>query len=221
MQSFLVKHQITQVTQPRFGTLRLLAFPKIKITFERAEFQTIGEIRTIGKIRWDSWWQLGELCEVPRCLLWRQRHHCPVFPVSCIFFNKWLYFSYYMARYLWTHLVISSQNSLRYIFIAPIYRRRNWGCKNYTVLLIRDDDSFFSQVYWTKNPGSILFIIMLFQLQQRCWLQNHHHFFIIYNIKHFSEALLYVNSAAIFPFLCWPPNFIVWNFPHFPVPTFS
>ena len=44
VQSFLVKHQITQVTQPRysaiqprFGTLRLLAFPKTKITFEREE----------------------------------------------------------------------------------------------------------------------------------------------------------------------------------------
>ena len=39
--SFLVKHQITQVTQrllqPRFGALRLLAFPKTKITFEREE----------------------------------------------------------------------------------------------------------------------------------------------------------------------------------------
>ena len=41
MQSFLTKHQITQVTQPclqpKLGTLRLLAFPKTKITFEREE----------------------------------------------------------------------------------------------------------------------------------------------------------------------------------------
>ena len=41
VQGFLVKHQIIQVThphlQPRLGTLRLLAFPKTKITFERAE----------------------------------------------------------------------------------------------------------------------------------------------------------------------------------------
>ena len=47
--SFLVKYQITQVTQPhlqpRFGTLWLLAFTKTKITFEREE---------ISDCRWDS-----------------------------------------------------------------------------------------------------------------------------------------------------------------------
>ena len=86
---------------PRFGTLQLLAFPKTKITFEKEE---------ISYCRWDSgkydravdgdsnkgfcrvFWtveeMLGELCEVPRCLLWRgQRCHCPVYNVSlsCIF----------------------------------------------------------------------------------------------------------------------------------------
>ena len=41
-----------------------------------------------------SWWWLGELCEVPRCLLWRGlRRHCSIYNVSCIFFNKCLYFS--------------------------------------------------------------------------------------------------------------------------------
>ena len=45
------------------------------------------------KISWGSWWRLGELCEVPRCLLWRGlRHHCPTYSISCIFFNKCLYF---------------------------------------------------------------------------------------------------------------------------------
>ena len=35
------------------------------------------------KIRQSSWWQLGGLCEVPRCLLWRGlRHHCPMYNVS-------------------------------------------------------------------------------------------------------------------------------------------
>ena len=42
---FLEKHQITQVThlplQPRFGTLRLLAFPKTKTTFEREEISDL------------------------------------------------------------------------------------------------------------------------------------------------------------------------------------
>ena len=49
MQSFLEKHQITQVTQslpqPRSGTLWLLAFPKTKITFEKKE---------ISDCQWDS-----------------------------------------------------------------------------------------------------------------------------------------------------------------------
>ena len=42
---FLAKHQTTQVAQPRFCTLWLLAFPKTKITFEREE---------ISDHRWDS-----------------------------------------------------------------------------------------------------------------------------------------------------------------------
>ena len=55
----------------------------------------------ITKIWQGNWWQLGELCEVPRCLLWRVlRHHCPVDNVSCIFFNKCLRFSHDMAGYL-------------------------------------------------------------------------------------------------------------------------
>ena len=44
---------------------------------------------------------LGEMCEVPRCLLWREmKQHCPMYNVSCIFFNKCLYFSHGMAGYL-------------------------------------------------------------------------------------------------------------------------
>ena len=92
--------------QPRFGTLWLLDFPKTKITFEREEILDHPRFR---KIRWCSWWQLAELCEVPRCLLWRGlRLHCPMYSVSCIFFNKCLYFSHYVASYLlerlYTHI---------------------------------------------------------------------------------------------------------------------
>ena len=84
--------------QPRFDTLWLLAFPKTKITFEKGrDFRPLMRFR---KLRQGSWWQLGELYEVPRCLLWRGlRLHCPVYNVSCIFFNKCLYFSYYIAGY--------------------------------------------------------------------------------------------------------------------------
>ena len=55
------------------------------------------------KIQRGSWWQLGELCEVPRCLLWRGvRCKCPVYNFSCILYllQKSLYFPYYMAGYL-------------------------------------------------------------------------------------------------------------------------
>ena len=49
LQSFLRRHQVTQVTQPplqdRFGALWLLAFPKTKITCEKEE---------ISDHRWDS-----------------------------------------------------------------------------------------------------------------------------------------------------------------------
>ena len=46
----------------------------------------------LRKIQQGCWLQL-ELCEVPKCLLWRGlRHHCLMYNVSCIFFNKCLYF---------------------------------------------------------------------------------------------------------------------------------
>ena len=41
-----------------------------------------------SEIQWGSWWLLGELCEVPRCLLWRGlRHHCPMYNVSYILYR--------------------------------------------------------------------------------------------------------------------------------------
>ena len=37
------------------------------------------------KIRHGKWWRMRELCEVPRCLLWRGRKcHCLMHNVSCI-----------------------------------------------------------------------------------------------------------------------------------------
>ena len=87
--------------QPGFGALYHVAFPKTKITFERKEISDHG---------WDS----GKYDEAAdgdweNCV----RSHevylggdcgiivlCTVFLVSCVFFNKCLYFSYYMAGYL-------------------------------------------------------------------------------------------------------------------------
>ena len=99
MQSFLVKHQITQVTQPHY-TLQLLAFPKTKITLEREQisdhwWDSGQHSRAAGgdfnkgfcRVFWTVEEVLRELCEVPRFLLWRGlRHHCPVYNVSCILY---------------------------------------------------------------------------------------------------------------------------------------
>ena len=67
--------------QLTFGALRLLAFPKTKITFEREDFRPSMGLRKIWQ---GNWWWLGELYEVPRCLLWR--YHCPMYNVSYILY---------------------------------------------------------------------------------------------------------------------------------------
>ena len=106
--------------QPRFGTLWLLAFPITKITFEREE---------ISDRRWDSGkydreadgdWEncvrsLGAYFEWN----WGVTVLCTVFLVPCIFFNKCLHFSYYMAGYLLDRPRILERWSLwwvRYIY---------------------------------------------------------------------------------------------------------
>ena len=80
--------------QPRFGTLRLLAFPKTKITFERQE---------ISDCHWDSGKYDGtadgdwENCVRSQGAYsegnWSVLVPCTVFLVSCIFSSKCLYFS--------------------------------------------------------------------------------------------------------------------------------
>ena len=64
LQSFLVKHQITQVTQPPYSpdlvALWLLAFPKTKITFEREEIsdhpQDSGKYNKTANGDWKAVW---------------------------------------------------------------------------------------------------------------------------------------------------------------------
>ena len=103
--SFLAKRLITQVTQfpiqPRFGALRLLTFPQTKITFEREE---------ISDCQWGSGKYDGEADgDWENCVrsqgtyfegVWGIIVLCTMFLVSCIFFYKCLYFSYFMAGYL-------------------------------------------------------------------------------------------------------------------------
>ena len=95
VRSFMVKHQITQVTQPSYSpdlvSCNFRLFPKLKSPLKGRRFQTIDEIQ---ENMTGSWWRLGEPCEVPRCLPWRGlKCHCPMDNVSCIFFNKCLSFS--------------------------------------------------------------------------------------------------------------------------------
>ena len=88
LQRFLVKHQITQVTQapysPDLAPCDVWLFPKLKSPLRGKRFQTVDEIQenTTG-----DWWWLGELCEVSRCLLWRGlRYHCLMYNVSCVLY---------------------------------------------------------------------------------------------------------------------------------------
>ena len=86
LQSFLVKHQITQVTQPPYNPdsvpCNFRLFLKLKSSLKGKTFQTTDEIQ---KNMFGSPWRLGELCEVPKCLLWRGlRCHCLMYKVSCV-----------------------------------------------------------------------------------------------------------------------------------------
>ena len=83
---------------PDLAPCNFWLFPKLKSLWKGRDLRPLLRFR---KIWWGSWWQLGELCEVPRCLLWRGlRCHCPVYNISYIFFDKCLCFSYDMAGYL-------------------------------------------------------------------------------------------------------------------------
>ena len=86
LQSVLVKHQITRVTQPHYSPdvvpCDFWLFPKLKSPLEGRDFRPLMRFR---KIQQGSWWLLREPCEVSRCLLWRGlRYHCPMYNVSCI-----------------------------------------------------------------------------------------------------------------------------------------
>ena len=87
--------------QPTFGALWFLVFPQTKITFEREE---------ISDCQWDSGKYEGTAdSDWKTCVRsqgayfegdWDTIVLCMMLLVSCVFCNKCLYFSYYMAWYL-------------------------------------------------------------------------------------------------------------------------
>ena len=86
------------------------------------------------KIWQSSWWQLEELHEVLRCLLWRRlRYHCPKYNFSWIF-NKCLFFivhGWILSGHILfvgeSKLVLTSKNKVYIYFL--IFRGRHWGSK--------------------------------------------------------------------------------------------
>ena len=101
MQSFQVKHHNTQVTQPCYSSYLVPCdfwlFPKLKSPSKEKRYQIVDEIQKYDRAA-DSDWE--NCVRSQRCLLWSGlRYHCPMYNVSCIFFNKCLYFSYYVTGY--------------------------------------------------------------------------------------------------------------------------
>ena len=102
LMQFLVKHQITQRTQspnsPELVSYDFWLFPKLKSSLKGKRVQTIIEIQanTMGLLM-----VIGRSVWHPKVPTLRGlRCHCPMYNVSCIFFNKCIYFSYYMVGYL-------------------------------------------------------------------------------------------------------------------------
>ena len=107
--------------QPRFGALRLLAFPKTKTTFEREE---------ISEHQWDSGKYDGAVDENwENCVRSQGAYFegdrgvivlCTMFLVSCISFNKCLYFhslclgTFCTDRIFKIHIVLSENKSAQF-----------------------------------------------------------------------------------------------------------
>ena len=109
---FLVKHEITQVTQspysPDLVPCDFWLFPKLKSPLKGKRFYTIDEIQenAMGQLM-----VIGRLCEVPRCLLWRGlSSHCSVYNVSYI-----LYLLQKMSLFFILHGWIPSGHTSLYV----------------------------------------------------------------------------------------------------------
>ena len=103
VQRFLVKYQITQVTQPPYSpdltTCGLWLFPKLKALFKAKRFQAVSEIQenTMGQlmaIRRTVWGP-----KLPALKGSEASMSCVQCFVSCIFFKKCHCFPYHTAGY--------------------------------------------------------------------------------------------------------------------------
>ena len=91
-------------------------FPKLKSTLKGKRYQTVNEIQenmtgqlmVIGRTVWGP--------KVPT--LKGLRRHCPVYNVSCIFFNKCLFHSTGLDTF-WTDLVYTQTYFLWFVFFNP------------------------------------------------------------------------------------------------------
>ena len=105
LQSVLMKHQTTEVTQPQYSPDLLpwdfWLFQKLKSPLKGKRFQTLDEIQEnmtgqLMVIDRTVWGPKGPTLKGLRC-------HCPVYNVSCIF-NKCLFF-------MWCGWILSGQTS--------------------------------------------------------------------------------------------------------------
>ena len=139
---FLAKHQIAQVTQPPHNPdlvpCDFWLFPKIKSPLKWKRFQSLNEIQenTMGQLVvietkdfadiFNNGRDSGRTVWGPKVPNfegdWSVIVLCTMFLVSCIFFNKCLYFSYYMDTF-WAGLMI------HIIFGQKLYstETNNWG----------------------------------------------------------------------------------------------
>ena len=105
--SFLfAKHQITPVTQPPYSPdlvpCDFWLFPKLKSPLKGKRFQTIDEIQENmkGQLADEDWENCVRSQDAYFEGDWVIIVLCTMFLISCIFLNKCLYFSQYMAGYL-------------------------------------------------------------------------------------------------------------------------
>ena len=103
LQRFLVKHQITQMTQPHYSPDLVPCIfwicPKLKLPLRTRDFRPFMRFRKIQQAADDY----GENCVRPQSAYfegdWGIIVLCTMFLVSTIFFNKCLYFLYYVTEY--------------------------------------------------------------------------------------------------------------------------